>query len=146
MTLRSIREPSVAGGTLGALYVNGVWRCWQLEDEIREIPGVPVSEWKIPGRTAIPAGRYRVRLTFSPRFNRVLPELLHVPGFSAIRIHVGNRPEDTEGCVLVGLRRAGSAVVADSTRALAPLLEELGAAQARDEEIWHVIENPYVGA
>jgi hypothetical protein len=35
------------------------------EDEIREIPGRPVAEWKVHGKTAIPAGRYRITLEAS---------------------------------------------------------------------------------
>ena len=51
---------------------------------------------------AIPAGRYDVAVTWSPRFKRWLPLLLKVPHRSGIRIHAGNNPEDTAGCILVG--------------------------------------------
>ena len=51
---------------------------------------------------AIPAGRYDVAVTWSPRFKRWLPLLLKVPHRCGIRIHAGNNPEDSAGCILVG--------------------------------------------
>ena len=77
---------------------NGHLICLILEDRVR-IGG------KVRGETAIPPGKYEVRITHSPRFQRNLPILLEVPGFSGIRIHTGNDREDTEGCLLPGTRR-----------------------------------------
>ena len=51
---------------------------------------------------AIPGGRYDVAVTWSPRFKRWLPLLLKVPYRSGIRIHAGNNPEDSSGCILLG--------------------------------------------
>lgn len=144
MTLRLIREPTIDGSTLGVLFKDGRFQCFTLEDPIRELAGQPVSAWKIPGDTAIPAGRYRVRLSWSPRFSRVLPELVDVPGFTGIRMHVGNRPKDTEGCLLVGLRRAGTEI-RDSGEALAQLFGELEVAELAGRVSWIVIENPMRG-
>ena len=105
MTLRLIREPSVDGATHGVLFVDGHYQCFTLEDEIREQPGRSVEDWKVPGQTAIPSGRYRVVVTPSQRFQRDLPLLLEVPGFSGIRVHPGNGTGDTSGCILVGQDR-----------------------------------------
>ena len=52
----------------------------------------------------IPAGEYEVRLTWSPRYKRWLPEVMNVPGRTGIRIHAGNYPQDTKGCILIGER------------------------------------------
>lgn len=51
---------------------------------------------------AIPTGRYRIGVHDSPHFKRSMPELLDVPGRSAILIHWGNYPENSDGCILVG--------------------------------------------
>ena len=49
----------------------------------------------------IPAGTYPLKMTFSPRFNKLMPEICDVPGRSGIRIHKGTIPEHSKGCVLV---------------------------------------------
>jgi hypothetical protein len=143
MKLRLISEPSINGATLGALYADHVFVCWTLEDAVREKPGVPPSVWKIFGQTAIPSGRYRVSVTWSAKFQRLLPELHNVPGFVGIRIHSGNTPADTEGCILVGLLRAGAAIQ-NSRDALTRLQPQIAAAIDRGEEVWIDIERPFL--
>lgn len=49
----------------------------------------------------VPALVYRVAVTMSPKFGRLLPVLQLVPGRSGIRFHRGCRPEHSEGCILV---------------------------------------------
>ena len=44
---------------------------------------------------------YRVQVTRSPKFQRLLPELCQVPGRTGIRIHRGTKPEHSRGCILV---------------------------------------------
>lgn len=98
--------------TIGELFFNGDSYCWTCEDAIREV--------KIEGETAIPAGKYEVQLTVSPRAKRgelwtpwpdsKLPLVLGVPGFTGIRIHSGNTSAHTEGCILVGLDRLANGV------------------------------------
>lgn len=82
--------------TIGELLVNDKYLCDTLENRVR-----PEGE-KVYGETAIPEGMYEVKLTHSPRFKKILPEILNVPNFSGIRIHTGNSSKDTEGCILVG--------------------------------------------
>lgn len=140
MELRIIREPSVAGTTLGVVFLDGAFFGFSLEDQVREQPGVPVEAWKVYGETAIPAGRYRVTLTFSPRFGRLLPELRDVPGFTAIRIHPGNSKADTEGCILLGVERRDVRVL-QSTATVGRLQAAIEAALGRGEVTWVTIEN-----
>jgi hypothetical protein len=93
LTIKRVEGPWF---TIGFLNVDDRFFCYTLEDKVR-----PPGE-KVPGQTAIPYGRYRVELTPSTRFKRVMPLLLSVPNFTGVRIHAGNTTEDTEGCILVG--------------------------------------------
>jgi len=83
----------------------------------------------------IKAGVYPMKLTHSPKFGRVLPELFNVPGRSAIRIHAGNDIHDSEGCILTGTAfdvvggMNGKVGVTGSKMALDELLDMLDPAQ-----------------
>lgn len=113
--------------TIGSLSIDGEWECWTLEDPVREGP-------KIPGMTAIPYGAYRVDITFSNRFQQMMPLLLDVPNFSGVRIHAGNFAKDTEGCPLVGQLRFATSV-GKSRAAYDVLFPKLKAAKSRGEPI-----------
>ena len=49
----------------------------------------------------IPIGTYPIAVTWSPKFKRMLPIVLNVPGRSGIRVHRGTKPEHSRGCILV---------------------------------------------
>ena len=49
----------------------------------------------------IPALIYRVTVTQSPKFHRLLPLLNQVPGRTGIRVHRGTKPQHSSGCILV---------------------------------------------
>ena len=49
----------------------------------------------------IPALIYRITVTQSPKFKRLLPLINQVPGRSGIRVHRGTLPEHSKGCILV---------------------------------------------
>jgi hypothetical protein len=95
MKIEVLRNQYTANSTIGSLYVNGRWQCYTLEDTKRDGP-------KIPGQTCIPAGLYKLIISFSNRFKRDLPLLVAVPNFEGVRIHPGNTDANTEGCILVG--------------------------------------------
>lgn len=133
------RNPSTSRCTVGRLYVNGNFECYTLEDVVREIPGKPVKDWKIDKETAIPRGTYLVILNKSNRFKKVLPLLLEVEGYEGVRIHSGNKAEDTEGCILVG-KGLGDHCVTDSRVAMMALMSKMEEAIRLKETITLVIE------
>ncbi|AWM31354.1 DUF5675 family protein [Hymenobacter nivis] len=109
MRLELHRTTFTKESTIGELSVDGVFECFVCEDPVR-----PVGAPKVFGKTAIPAGIYAVRVTYSNRFLRRLPLLVNVPDGDihfgdlliddcGVRIHSGNTAADTEGCLLVGL-------------------------------------------
>lgn len=92
--------------TIGELYVGDKLLCSTLEDTVRDKNKDgdldDLGEYKIYGETAIPYGRYEVRVTYSPKLKRDLPLVLDVKHFVGIRIHRGATNANTLGCILVG--------------------------------------------
>lgn len=102
-TLELTRKWFTDLSTIGELRYDGRFECYTLEDPIQHGP-------KVPGETAIPEGEYTIDLTWSLRFKKFLPLLVDVPDFTGVRIHVGNFPQDTEGCILLGKTKGEDAV------------------------------------
>lgn len=127
---RLYRRPNY---TIGKLYIDGSYYCDTLEDVVRDIQ--PDGAGKIYGKTAIPAGTYRVQMTYSPKFKRKLPLLMDVPHFTGVRIHAGNTAADTEGCVLVGRNRAVGMVL-DSRKTENELTKKITAAIERGDDVY----------
>ena len=98
--------------TLGILTWNGVGQWFTLEDRDRGLHALmlpqAIEQIKKKDETAIPYGFYEVVLSESARFKRVMPEILRVPGFEGIRIHAGNTPLDTSGCLILGKMMNGN--------------------------------------
>ena len=88
--------------TIGELVYDNTSFCYTLEDKVRK------DRQKIPGETAIPSGRYKLLITRSNRFKRMMPLLSEVPNFQGVRIHSGNDHHDTAGCLLVGFKLSES--------------------------------------
>lgn len=108
------RNDRQSGRTISTFEYSGI-TIFSLEDTDRnlksDMPLAGIKEIKIPGKTAIPYGRYEVGISYSNRFKKLMPIVFNVPGFSGIRIHSGNTEEDTEGCPLVGLSRSTNMVL-----------------------------------
>jgi hypothetical protein len=132
MNLVLERDKSSQYSTIGELFIDGKFQCFTLEDVVREV--------KVPGQTAIPAGIYRIVVTWSPHFMTFLPLLVQVPGFSGVRIHPGNKPSDTEGCILLG-KEAGQDVVLHSKTAFSELFPLIEEAEKKGEHIFIRIED-----
>jgi len=96
-----IRTSFTPDYTEGTLYLGEKRLCDTLEDCTRPLHR---AADKIAGRTSIPAGTYQIAWTYSPRFHRNLPLICNVPWFDGIRMHSGNTPKDTAGCILLGDR------------------------------------------
>lgn len=97
MHIEIIRRYYTEKTTISDLYIDGRLYCQTLEDKTRA-PG----EAKVWGQTAVPAGSYPCIVSYSPKFSQQMLEALDIPGFSKVRLHFGNKAEDTEGCWLVG--------------------------------------------
>ena len=78
---------------VGKLYLGNVFFCHTLEPQNFAVGA---------SKGCIPSGVYKVHITWSSKFKKMLPLLDSVPGFDGIRIHAGNTPLDTAGCILVG--------------------------------------------
>lgn len=85
----------------GEIYLHG----YTLEDEYRTV--------KIAGETRIPSGRYELKLRkdatpLTMRYREKYDwftwhiEITNVKHFTGVYIHIGNRDEHTEGCILLG--------------------------------------------
>lgn len=127
--------------TLGCLvqereeYVSlGTFVCHTLEDEHRDV--------KVKGHTRIPAGTYKITkrkedtpltLKYRKKYGSWFDYHLvvnDVPGFTNVYIHVGNRHEHTDGCILVGNRQGSpkwdQIVLQDSANCYKMLYKTIG--------------------
>lgn len=125
--------------TIGNLYVNGVFFSNVLEDTVRglrqDMTPEEIQKIKIHGQTAIPSGRYEIRVTLSARFRRQLPILLNVPGYAGVRIHPGNTDANTEGCLLPGKNdRVGQ--VSNSRATMAALQNQIEEAIYQNSKVY----------
>lgn len=139
--------------TIGDLLLNGKKFCDVLEDPDRgltsDMTNAEIAKVKVYGKTAIPKGSYKIEMgVISPKFRSRqwavrwggrIPRILNVPGFVSVLIHVGNRPEDTDGCLLVG-RNTVKGQVNESAPTFDKLMELMVEAWYRGEEITLTVE------
>lgn len=148
MELKLDRKYKKPNYTIGKLYINDKYFCDTIEDTDRGLKdSMSESEIKLKkvySKTAIPTGTYEIIMnTISPKFkNRSwakpyggkLPRLLNVKGFEGVLIHVGNKPEDSLGCILVGKNNIKGQVT-ESTITFNKLMKELLQAHLKKEQI-----------
>ena len=139
--------------TIGKLFINGVYECDTLEDQDRGLTSQmsleEIKAKKVYGVTAIPTGTYSINITtISPKFKDrawakpykgILPRLENVKGYEGVLIHVGNKAEDTLGCILVGENKVKGQVI-NSTATFYELMTVLLKAQSAGEVIELTIE------
>jgi hypothetical protein len=130
MEIKVIRKEFTDLTTIGELSINGVFECYTVEDKIRDLKAD--GSGKVYGKTAIPKGRYQVVLTYSDRFKQVMPLLINVPFFEGIRIHPGNKNEDTHGCLLVGTAKSKD-LISNSKIAYQKLFDKLNKANKKEK-------------
>lgn len=131
MKLNLVRDTFTDKSTIGKLYIDDKFFSYTLEDTDRKLED---GGTKIYGKTCIPRGTYDVIIDFSPKYNKEMPHVMNVPGYDGIRIHPGNKSEDTEGCILVGSTKSKD-FVGNSKVTFDKLMELLDAAYNRNEPI-----------
>ena len=110
MKLDVVRTQFGADATNSLLFIDGVFECYGLEDEIRDE--------KVYSETAIPLGEYEIKFRtvggfhtrtkarydskYGEGWHLGMLELQDVPNFEFILVHSGNTDESTAGCYLVG--------------------------------------------
>ena len=114
MRLDVLRYSSQGNDSLGLLFVDGVFECYTLEDEFRDLSA---GAEKVMHETRIPEGTYEIGLrTVGGMHRRYLYHsdtgireihkgmlwVRDVPHFQYVLIHCGNDEKDTSGCLLVG--------------------------------------------
>lgn len=93
--------------TMSRVYVDGEFFSYGLEPFDASITiDTPIDTIlelkKNHGKIAIPIGEYDLIFNWSNKYKKKLPLILDTPGFRGVRMHSGNKAEDTLACLLVG--------------------------------------------
>lgn len=92
--------------TIGRVFIDDVFFANSMEDKDRgltkDMPLTEIKKRKVYGETAIPAGEYEVRMTYSPKYKRRMPQVMDVPGWTGVRMHSMNEAKDSLGCIGMG--------------------------------------------
>ena len=110
MKLDVVRTQFGADATNSLLFIDGVFECYGLEDEIRDVKvyaesAIPLGEYEIKFRT-VGGFHTRTKSRYDSKYGEGwhlgMLELQDVPNFEFILVHSGNTDESTAGCYLVG--------------------------------------------
>lgn len=137
------RTTRTAKSTIGQLAIPGnMFTCYTLEDQDRGLnktmPIDEIQKAKVFGQTAIPSGRYQVIIDYSDHFGKDMPHICNVPDYAGVRIHSGNVPADTDGCLLLGLEYATD-IVTSSREAFTQFYLVLKQAIDKGEDVYITI-------
>ena len=118
INLLLIRDTHSETSTIGKLYLNGELMCDTLEnpwlDNQRNISCIPEGQYDV-----------RIRLARESATRDYIHLLVQeVPKRSYILFHIGNTAKDTQGCILVGLKRQQD-FVSNSRLAMDLLMKEI---------------------
>ena len=130
MDLRLARVEVVGEAQHGDLAIDGEPFCVTLENDLLKIP----------------AGRYPVTITespravegslWSPRQEGLLP-LVDVPEREGIRFHAANFPNQLEGCIAPGKARDGESI----TQSRVSLVALMARIDAAEDDVWLTVED-----
>ena len=110
MKLDVVRTQFGEDATNSLLFIDGVFECYGLEDEVRDVKvyaetAVPLGEYEIKFRT-VGGFHTRTKAKYDSKYGEGwhlgMLELQDVPNFEFILVHSGNTDESTAGCYLVG--------------------------------------------
>lgn len=93
--------------TMSRIYIDGEFFSFGLEPYdagvTAETPVDDISALKKKyGKIAVPVGEYELVYSWSNKYQKMLPLVKDTPGFKGVRIHSGNKVDDTLACLLVG--------------------------------------------
>lgn len=149
MELTVLRLGDDGETTIGAFYVNGVFKCFTIEDQEQ-------AGDKVMHETRIPNGKYKVALRreggFHQRYEAKYPDIhkgmlcIHnaenwtiktdTHSFQYILIHVGNNDDHTSGCLLLNYAADGKHFVgSNSGNAYQEIYPEIAEACECGEEV-----------
>lgn len=124
--------------TIGKMSIDGVYFCDTIEDKDRGLYDFMsedvLKKMKVYGKTAIPIGTYRVKMTYSAKFKKMMPLIDKVKAYDGVRIHCGNTADDSLGCIIVGKNKAVGKVL-ESRETFAKLYARIENAWNKHEEI-----------
>lgn len=145
MIIRIKRKRVVDDCTLGDIFIDGVWEGYTLENR--------PHEEKVQGDTRIDAGIYDVEFReivsgLTQTYREKYPwfefhiQIMDVPNFDYVYIHIGNKAKDTDGCVLVGSSQSFSeAFIGSSTTRYKEIYKKISSALKQGIKVTLIIED-----
>lgn len=147
MELKLQRKSEAEKATLGDIFINGEWFGVTLEDIHQD--------FKVKHHTRIPTGRYKINQrkalssmtkTYRSKYNWFdwHLELQGVEDFDNVYLHIGNKPADTSGCILIASSQTfGKGFIGSSTDRFKDFYLKVREALIRGEEVWIEVRDEY---